>query len=69
MTTTQLKIEGMHCDMCVQHVTRALHEVPGVTTSKVDLQSSLASVQHEGADVQKMIEVIESEGYTASAQS
>ena len=69
MATTELKIEGMHCEMCVKHVTRALHEVEGVSTSQVSLQSGAARVQHEGADVQKMIQAVEDEGYKASAQS
>ena len=65
--TTELKIEGMSCQMCVQHVTNALREVPGVTASEVDLQQARAMVQHENADGQQMIAAVEEEGYHASA--
>ena len=64
--TTELKVEGMSCQMCVGHVTRALSEVPGVKSSSVDLEAGRATVQHEGADVKMMIDAVEEEGYTAS---
>ena len=67
--TTELKVEGMMCEACVKHVTNALQEVPGVTTSQVNLEAGTASVQHEGADVQTMIHAIEEEGYKASASN
>lgn len=64
--TTELKIEGMSCQMCVQHVTKALAEVPGVVATSVDLEDGSAIVQHMGADSKMMIDAIEEEGYTAS---
>lgn len=67
--TTELKIEGMHCEMCVKHVGQALGDVPGVTGSTVDLESGSATVRHDGADVERMIEAIEEEGYEASEQN
>lgn len=67
LVTTELKIEGMSCAMCVGHVTRALGEVPGVTAANVDLEGGKASVQHDGADLAMMIAAVEEEGYEASA--
>ncbi|MBV9470896.1 MAG: heavy-metal-associated domain-containing protein, partial [Abitibacteriaceae bacterium] len=45
METTQLKITGMSCDVCVQHVTKALQNVPGVQQVQVNLQAGTATVQ------------------------
>ena len=66
--TTELKIEGMSCQMCVGHVTRALAEVPGVTATSVDLEGGNATVQHHGADAAMMIAAVEEEGYEASVR-
>jgi copper ion binding protein len=42
--TKTLKINGMSCQMCVKHVTRALEGVAGVTEVKVELESGTAVV-------------------------
>ncbi len=65
--TTNLNIEGMTCDHCVMHVTKALQAVPGVTETTVDLQTKSAKVEHDGAELQNLIAAVEEEGYTASA--
>ncbi|MBV9866149.1 MAG: heavy-metal-associated domain-containing protein [Abitibacteriaceae bacterium] len=65
METTQLKITGMSCDVCVQHVTKALQNVPGVQQVQVNLQAGTATVQHEGAQPQAMTEAVDEEGYEA----
>lgn len=61
-------VKGMTCDNCVQHVTKAVREVPGVATVKVDLATNSAQVEGE-FDEQKVVEAIEEEGYEAAAKS
>ena len=63
--TTLLTIGGMSCQMCVQHVTNGLQNVPGVQSASVDLERGAAHVEHEAVDVQQLIEAVEEEGYQA----
>jgi copper ion binding protein len=46
---TTLSIEGMNCDHCVAHVTKALQEVSGVFSAKVNLKKKNALVDHGDA--------------------
>ena len=63
---TTLKVTGMTCGMCVQHVTKALQSVPGVKLAAVDLTSGTAVVKHdESAQPQAMVEAVVEEGYGA----
>lgn len=62
---TQLKIDGMTCEMCVRHVTTALQSVPGVQSATVDLKAGAATVQHENASPEAMAKAVEEEGYSA----
>ncbi|GIW26246.1 heavy-metal-associated domain-containing protein [Meiothermus sp.] len=62
--TTELKVEGMSCNNCVRHVTEALKKVAGVERVEVSLQEGRATVSGS-APVEKLIEAIEEEGYTA----
>ena len=39
VNTVDLEVQGMSCGSCVNHVTRALKPIPGVTDVTVDLQS------------------------------
>ena len=43
---TVLRIEGMSCAHCVQHVREALEAVKGVVSADVSLESNSASVEH-----------------------
>ena len=64
----RLKIDGMTCGHCVQHVKNALLEVPGVQGAEVDLK--LASAQVTGlADPSALITAVEQEGYKASLEA
>ena len=45
----ELMIEGMMCQNCVKHVTKALNDLPGVTAT-VDLDSKTAIVTGEVSD-------------------
>jgi copper chaperone len=62
----QLKIEGMTCDHCVRSVTNAVKDVPGVADAKVSLETNSAVIEGDQIDVNRIIEAIEEEGYSAS---
>ncbi len=62
---TRLNIEGMTCDHCVTAVKGALERTPGVEKADVDLGAGSATVEG-AADVQLMLQAVESEGYRAS---
>ena len=67
METTQLKITGMNCGACVNHVTHALQSVAGVQAVKVDLASASATVQHEpNTDRTALIQSVAEAGYRAN---
>lgn len=40
----ELSIEGMMCQNCVKHVTRALEGIPGATDVNVSLENKKATV-------------------------
>lgn len=65
MEATQLAVTGMTCGMCVQHVTQALKEVSGVQSATVDLKSGGATVLHEGAKPEALLEAVAEAGYEA----
>ena len=66
--TLLFDVRGMTCDNCVQHVTKAVREVPGVSDVKVELASNSARVEGE-FDESKVVEAIEEEGYEANVRS
>lgn len=50
MRTVLLRINGIHCETCITHLTRSLQATPGVERVDVDLMSRSARVEHdEGA--------------------
>ena len=63
--TLTFDVKGMTCDNCVQHVTKAVREVAGVSDVKVDLASNSAKVEGE-FDEKQVVEAIEEEGYEAA---
>lgn len=67
MSTTKLKVTGMTCQHCVMAVTRALRGVAGVESAQVNLEQGQAIVAGS-ADVQRLIEAVEKEGYRAEAR-
>lgn len=64
--TIQFTIQGMTCDHCVNAVTRALKDVPGVVDARVSLESNSAAVEGDDIDVARAIAAIEEEGYEAA---
>lgn len=69
MNTLQMKVTGMTCGMCVQHVTQALKEVAGVSAATVDLKSGRATVQHEGTTRTALLHAVAEAGYEAEIVS
>jgi copper chaperone len=67
MVETTLKVEGMTCHHCVQAVTRAIRGVHGVNDVRVDLEAGQAWVEYDAgnASLQRMVDAVAEEGYTA----
>ena len=66
---TTLKVTGMTCGMCVNHVTTALQSVPGVKLAAVDLTSGTAVVKHdESGEPEAMVQAVVEEGYQAQVK-
>jgi Cu+-exporting ATPase len=62
-----LKISGMTCNHCVEHVTKALQSVEGVDTAKVNLETDSAIVQFSGErpSNEALVEAVKKAGYGA----
>ena len=59
-----LKIEGMMCQHCVAHVTKALQGVEGVTSVDVNLKKKTATVELSSAvSDETFVSVITEAGY------
>ncbi len=64
MKTVELSIEGMMCQNCVKHATKALQSVDGVNEVKVTLETNSAIVSGvETLDVNVLIHALDEEGY------
>ena len=71
MQTETLDVQGMSCEACVGHVTRALQGLDGVQTAQVSLADHQAVVTYDPAKVQasQMVEAVAEEGYEASPRA
>jgi copper chaperone CopZ len=49
MMKTTLTIEGMSCEHCAAHVTKALKGLAGVKSAKVSLKEKNAKIEHGDA--------------------
>ncbi len=67
-STISLKIEGMHCGMCVSRIEKALKELDGVSEATVNLEENRADVRYESGSVktEELIAAVEESGYNAS---
>jgi copper chaperone len=65
--TKAFAIEGMTCDNCVKHVTRALRGVNGVKSVEVDRREARATVTFDTTktDVPAMFAALKESGYHA----
>ncbi len=65
----ELKVEGMTCGHCVQHVTEALEKASGVKKAEVSLdeKKAVVTLKKEGAvSNEALIETVKEAGYEAS---
>lgn len=70
MQTETLEVQGMSCEACVGHVTRALTALGGVQSAIVSLETHSAVVTYDPFAVQvpQMVEAVIEEGYAAAAR-
>ncbi len=61
-----MKIDGMHCDSCVNRVTRALEKVEGVKVNTVVIGLARVSYDPEKTVPQSLLEAVNKIGFTAS---
>ncbi|MBI1319606.1 MAG: heavy metal translocating P-type ATPase [Candidatus Hydrogenedens sp.] len=64
----QLRITGMSCQGCVNTVTKALQQAPGVREANVSLMTESAAIDFDPAetDIDHLIEVVNGTGYKAA---
>jgi copper chaperone CopZ len=61
---TELSIDGMSCQHCVQSVTKALKGIGGVTSVAVNLEEKRAILESEGdVDRNAIEEILQSAGF------
>lgn len=58
-------VEGMHCSHCVQSVTRAVSELAGVRSCRVDLEAGRARVEGPAVEGAAVVAAIEALGFRA----
>lgn len=65
--TLKLKITGMTCAGCSNHISNALKEVDGIIEHKVEYPGDLATIQYDPSKTnpEAIIKVIEKTGYKA----
>ncbi len=61
-----LKVEGMMCAHCVEHVKEALLSVKGVESASVSLEGKSAVIRGENIKEEKLLKAVEKAGYSAS---
>ncbi len=67
LTTTRLKVDGMHCAHCETFVERQCRNVPGVVSAIADQRSGSLEIHHAGAlDVGALQRAVAEGGYTVS---
>ena len=65
MERLDLAVEGMSCGHCVNAVTGALRQVPGVQVQEVAIGSAKVSYDPARATPEQIIDAVNDEGYTA----
>ncbi|MCC8179867.1 MAG: heavy-metal-associated domain-containing protein [Planctomycetes bacterium] len=63
--TITLPIGGMSCQHCVQSITKALSDLPGVESVTVTLEPGQAVVTGSNLDKSAMVAVVEDLGFDA----
>lgn len=60
-----LRIDGLNCASCVDKVERALRQVPGVTSAKVNLANETATVETRIRNAEMLVAAVQSTGKSA----
>lgn len=69
-TSLQLQLTGMSCASCVARIEKAIGNLPGVITAKVNFATERADVVfHSPADTISLVQAIEDAGYGAATES
>lgn len=65
--TRTFAIEGMTCDNCVKHITRAIRSVNGVKSIDVDRENARATVTYDNTktDIPAIWDALKASGYHA----
>jgi copper chaperone CopZ len=63
MKPTEITIDGMHCEGCVQRVQKALKKVPGIITEKVEIGRAVVQIP-EGKEP-AVLSALEDTGFDA----
>ena len=63
MTTTNLKIDGMHCQVCVRRVIAAISKVEGVKSSKVEIGSAAVDFDPSVTSKEVIAEAVREAGF------
>lgn len=58
-----MRVTGMTCNNCVNHVQKALLTAPGVTSAVVDLKKGIAEVKGTGLAHSRLAEPVKQAGY------
>ena len=65
MQRATFHIEGMSCQKCVQHVTRALESVPGAKVEKVEVGSATVAWDEGQGSEAEVVQSLADAGYPA----
>lgn len=65
---TRFKVEGMHCEGCVDRARKVLEREEGVHRARVSLEEAEAHVElaPSGTDLDRLREVLEKAGFSAT---
>ena len=63
--TTQIQIADTGALGDSAHLQKAMEAVPGVQSARVETQLGRATIEHEGADGQKLLAAIKAAGHEA----
>lgn len=68
MDTTTLKVDGMHCQGCIQTVQQVIEQLPGVRGCSISLESKQARVAYDPALVSAdaIAETVRDAGYAVT---
>ena len=61
-----IKVNGMHCQHCAARVKKASESIENVKGAEVDLENGKATIQHDNADINAIVDAINALGFSAS---